>query len=604
MPKNLLIIIFVFVFTFLSAQLEDDERIAIQFYQLRDFSKAEILLKKQFAINPEKNYEFLFNTYLQLKKYDEAIDITNKVIKLSSRKNIDYSFKLGYAYYKKNDTLRSKKEWLETNKLITDYENQTLTILSQYIELKQWILAEDIILKFQKKSKNKFSFSTYLIDVLIRLNKFDEVVDYTIELLDNSTFNYMQILSSLNFLNEKNGVFDRLEKKIYTKLNQDPKSDKWNEIAMWASIKAKDYSQALILAKANDKRTNNNSSQVLEIAEVAYDEQEYSVAIKGFEYLKSSSQNHLVKIGYLWKIESMIALYKKTSIKDSAKLIEINNEFNSFFSKYDYNLSSADIQLMYASFHVKYLQNLENAKLILEKLLKFPNLSKQISSRAKLDLADIKLALNDIWEASLLYGQVDKDEKDSPLGEEARFKNSKVFYYNGDYELAEDLLSILKSSTTELIANDALYLALFIQENIDDPALKLAMKDISSAELLFYQNKDIEAFKLLESVKKQYPKSNLIDDILLIEGNYALAHSDYKEAMIKYKELYKNYPTSVIADKALYEYAKLEEEINQNTTIALDSYLLLLTKYKDSVYTTNARKRLRSLRGEKIEEEL
>jgi hypothetical protein len=598
--------LFLFIFSLFISDIysQDDEHIAMQFYRLRDYTKAEVLLKKQFDLSPDRFYEPLFKTYVQLRKYDEAIDITKKIIKLNSNKDIEHRYNLGYCYYKKNDSNAAKKEWLAANKLTTDFENHSLNILSQYLDLKQWAMAEDLIYNFQEKSKNQTAFSTYLIDVLIRQNKNEALVSYIIKLLENTSYNYMQVLSSLNILADKNDLLLDLEKKVYSKLNKDPKNEKWNEIAMWVSITAKDYEQALQLAKAIDKRMGDKSAQSLEIAEVAFSEKQYDVAIDGFEFLKSSPQNHLSRMGYERKLESMLAKYEKDKRIDTGYLRGIEKEFLAYFAKFEFSNSTEGIQLLYAQFYVRHIHNLETAHAILEKLLKTPNLSKNLSSRAKIDLADIKLAMNDIWEASLLYGQVDKEEKDSPLGEEARFKNSKVFYFNGDYELAEDLLSILKSSTTELIANDALYLALFIQENIDDPALKLAMKDISSAELLFYQNKDIEAFSLLQSVKKLYPKSSLIDDILLIEGNYALTHHNYKEAQVKYKELYTLYPTSVIADKALYEWAKIEEEINKNNPLAIDSYLLILSKYKDSVYSTDARKRMRLLRGDKLEEEL
>jgi hypothetical protein len=231
-------------------------------------------------------------------------------------------------------------------------------------------------------------------------------------------------------------------------------------------------------------------------------------------------------------------------------------------------------------------------------------LPRQVISRAKLDMADIKLAQNDIWEASLLYGQVDKEEKDGPLGEEARFKNSKVFYFNGDYELAEDLLSILKSSTSELIANDALQLAVFIQENQGDEAKEMAMKDVSSAELLFYQNRPEEALKLLNSTKKVFPNSNIIDDLLMIEANYEKSIENDSTAAQLYWQLYEKFPNSILADRAIYEYGKIEEERFQNIEKAKEVYLLLLTKYKDSVFTADTRKRLRKLRGENIDEEL
>jgi hypothetical protein len=51
---------------------------------------------------------------------------------------------------------------------------------------------------------------------------------------------------------------------------------------------------------------------------------------------------------------------------------------------------------------------------------------------------------------------VDKEEKESPLGEEARFRNAKLSYYKGDFDWAQEQLKVLKASTSELISNDAI----------------------------------------------------------------------------------------------------------------------------------------------------
>jgi len=583
-------------------QSAEDERIAIQFFQLREYDKAEVLLKKQFEINPSKSYDYLFTTYIRLKKYEEAIAITKTMLKGAQSKNIDYRFKLGYAYHKNNDSINAKKEWLQTNELISDNEFQALSIINQYTELRQWNMAEAAILRFQSKANNKDALSSQLLNVYLSQKKYNDAVDLAIHFIDKTEDNSVGMLSSFQFLTENVEAMHILEKKIYSRLSANPNSEKWNGIAMWLSINLKDYEQALMLAKSFEKRNNSKGDQVFQIAEIAYNEEEYDVAIDGFGYLSDMVGSPLSKLGYEKKIKSIYVKIQKSFSQDSSSISQLNQAFLNYFSKYNFDHSTTEIQLLYADFNVKYLHRLDNAMVILKKMLDLPLLAKHYRSRGKIDLGDIKLYMNDIWEASLLYGQVDKDENDSPLGEEARFKNSKIFYFNGDYELASELLTILKSSTTELIANDALYLAVFIQDNLDGDTLEMAMKDISSAELFFYQNKEKEAFELINSVQKIFPRSSLIDDILMLEANYALKKGNFTEASSKFKQIVEKYPSSILADKALYELSKIEEK-NKNSAVAIEGYLKLLTKYKDSVYTADARKRLRHLRGEKLEDE-
>jgi hypothetical protein len=606
--RNFIISILLISYIQLSSQKADDDRIALQFYSLKEYTKAELLLKKLFDLQPEKYYDYLYKTYIQLKKYDEAIAISEITLKKTKSKTnaneIDIQYKIGYSYYKKNDTLKSKKEWLATNNLLTDNEYQVLNLLNLYAENKQWGISEDAILKFKAKSKDKNALDVNLLELYIQQKKYIDAVEIAYSIIDKQEEYYMASLSNFQFLNDNPEALKLMNKKVYSKLNANPSSEKWNEISMGLSLAIKDYEQALTISKAIDKRKHGKGQEVIHVSEIASNEGELDVAQAGYHYLSLSPYIYIAKMGSERELNIVIKQLERNKYIDSNQLLSIQQAFISYFSKYNFDNSTAEMQLLFAQFNLKYLHELDTAKAILEKLISLPQLSKPYLSRGKLDLADLKLALNDIWEASLLYGQVDKEEKDSPLGEEARFKNSKIFYYNGDYELAEDLLSILKSSTTELIANDALYLAVFIQENSTDIALKTAMKEISSAELLFYQNKPQEAFNLLLSVKNMFANSSLIDDVLNMEANYALANKNYSEASLKFKEIVEKYPKSILADRALYEWSKIEEEQNKNIKLAMENYLVILKNYKDSVYSTDVRKRLRVLRGDKLDEEL
>lgn len=600
---------FCFVFCFLLAigkgfsQTAEDERIAIQFFQLREYDKAEVLLKKQYDINPTKFYDYLYKTYIQLRKYNEAVEISKQALK-SNSKNLQNRFNLAVAYDKLQDSIQAKKEWTQVNELIADNEYDANTFIQKYTDVRNWTMVEDLILKFQKKTKNKQAFISHLLNVYVRTERFEEAVSLAFGQLEIDQVNYIYQYSSYDFLQSNRSAQRLMEKKLFAKLSAEPGSDKWNELAMQLAMTVKDYEQALQLAKSYEKRKGGQGMQVYQIAEMAASEHEFKIAIDGYDYVIKNNSSGYAKLANEKKIFSLYTRLKKERLRDSVHLSELHADIISYLQQYGSNQTTAEIQLLYAEFTVKYLKRLPQALGILEKMVETPMMASQYISRAKLDLADIKLAMNDIWEASLLYGQVDKEEKDGPLGEEARYKNSKVFYFNGDYELAEDLLSILKSSTSELIANDALQLAVFIQENQGDDAKELAMKDVSTAELLFYQNRPEEAVKTLASLKKVFPNSSLIDDVLLIEANYEKGVENDSAASRLYKELYDKFPTSILADRALYEWAKLEEEVFKNVESAKAAYLNLLTKYKDSVFTADARKRLRKLRGEKLEDEI
>ena len=120
------------------------------------------------------------------------------------------------------------------------------------------------------------------------------------------------------------------------------------------------------------------------------------------------------------------------------------------------NSQTAQLVKDYSQLSAFYLHDLSQAIDLIKKVLALPHISEKLKALAKIDLGDYYLLSGERWEAMLLYGQVDKALKDSPIGELARFKNAKIHYYNGEFGLAQFQLKILKSATSELVANDAL----------------------------------------------------------------------------------------------------------------------------------------------------
>src|SRR5262249_25154018 len=148
---------------------------------------------------------------------------------------------------------------------------------------------------------------------------------------------------------------------------------------------------------------------------------------------------------------------------------------------------------------------------------------------------------------------------DDPLGEEARFKNASLSYHIGDFDWSKAQLDILKGSTTQLIANDALALSVFIQDNMGLDTTPEPMKMYARADLLIFQNKMDDAIKTLDSLTQKYPTHSLADDVLFEKGRILLQEKKYTDAAAMFEQIDKNYPTDLLADDALFELAQLYE---------------------------------------------
>jgi hypothetical protein len=78
----------------------------------------------------------------------------------------------------------------------------------------------------------------------------------------------------------------------------------------------------------------------------------------------------------------------------------------------------------------------------------------------------------------LLYSQVEKTQKENPVGYEAKLRNAKLSYYKANFKLAQEHLDILKEATTREIANDAMELSMRIKENIAFDSVGMALQRI------------------------------------------------------------------------------------------------------------------------------
>ena len=238
---------------------------------------------------------------------------------------------------------------------------------------------------------------------------------------------------------------------------------------------------------------------------------------------------------------------------------------------------------------------------LLEELKATPGLDPNTLAEAKISLADYSLIGGDIWESSLLYSPVDKDFKEAQIGQEARFKNARLSYFNGDFQWAQAQFGILKAATTKLIANDALDLSVFIMDNLNLDTTSDAISLYSGAELLVFQNRFDEAFLKLDTLRRNFPEHSLQDDILYLEAQIYEKKRDYPKAAKLYEEVAEKFKEDIRADNSLYALAQLCEVQLNDLEKAKTLYEKIFTDYSGSVFAVEARKRFRILRGDKVQ---
>ena len=251
-----------------------------------------------------------------------------------------------------------------------------------------------------------------------------------------------------------------------------------------------------------------------------------------------------------------------------------------------------------SSLYIRKLHEPMRAVEFLQSAVNSPAYSAKDRSLLKLELADAWLAAGDVWESDLLYGQVDREFKEDPLGQEARFRRARLAYFRGEFEWAQTQLEVLKGATTQLISNNAIRLSLLIQDNIGIDSNEHAMHLFSQAELLMMQGRWKEAGIHLDSLDSLYKTATLRDEVAFARAQMLEEQGFWEEAAAAYDKVATVYSYEILADNALYRLGMISLEKLKDDKRAMKAFETLILQHTGSLFVVDARKHYRKLRGD------
>ncbi len=400
-------------------------------------------------------------------------------------------------------------------------------------------------------------------------------------------------LQTLLLYDVNNSIADELRIALLKKTQEKPENEEFARLLMWLALQQEDYDIALEQCKSLDRRFNDQDSQIITIAHICYDNAQYELAKDAYDYLIAKGKiNPYYGDAVVGSVKTENLLCKINHVEDKATYERLSRRIEDAYSEIgskEYpNL--AEIQADIMAYH---LDQAPQAIELLQKVIG-QTTSKIQQNQLKLKLADIYLFTDEVWEATLLYSQVDKSMKEEPLGHEARFRNAQLRYFIGEFAWAETQLNVLKAATSKLIANDAMSLSLIISDNLEYDTTGTELKRLATADYKIYQHKDSEALPILEAINLDG------NEISKPHALYRLAElkakkQDYGTADSLYLQIVRQFPDSYMADDALMQAALLEHQQLKDREAAKQHYEQLIDQYPTSLYTAQAKKYYRKL---------
>ena len=587
--KFLYIICFLFSFHAFS----QDEILAKEYFKNGAFEKAQILYKKIHEKHPT-HYVFLIElvkTHQQLEQLEEA----QELIQNSILKNPALLVELGYNYQLKNDIENANTYYKKAIESV-DIDVSAAYYVARAFE--EHSLLDQAIITYEKAMllKPEYNFNVQLARIYGEQGNVEKMF-YSYVNFIQSNENYVNTIKRAfnEFISEdKNNPNNIILKKILLKKIQETPDLLFNNLLSWLFIQQKEYYKAFTQEKAIFKRNPESLNRIENVATIAANENQDAIAIEIFEYIVKIAQDPEITL----KAENnILQIETKNAVpKDYANL---NKKYTTLLETYGKHPGTIDLQVAYAHFLAFNLKDTEQATSFLKESLKL-RLTTYQASKVKLELADILVFQEKFNEALIYYTQIQRSLKNSTISQEARFKVAKTSYYKGDFKWAESQLKILKSSTSQLIANDALDLKLLISDNKYEDSTQTALKLYAKADLLAFQNRTQEAISILDKIMEAHKTETIIDQALYKQAQLFESKKQYQKAADNYLQIIKDYKEEILADDALFYLAQLYNEHLAQPEKAKELYEEIIFNYQDSIYFIEARKNYRMLRGDAI----
>ncbi|WP_395045100.1 tetratricopeptide repeat protein [Flavobacterium sp.] len=582
-----------FVLMFSLVVEAQNEQLAQNYFDRGEFEKAQIAFEDLLKSQPN-NFNYFQKTIecnqqlLQFEKADKALQE-----RYSKYKQGNLLVELGYNFQLQKNQPEAKKQY----DLAIDKIKKTPTEVYNIAYLfDRKGLVDYAILAYQTAVDldPKFNFNYQLALLYGQKGDTDTMIEKFLSESYNNPQSMIMIQNQLSrfMFEDTNITFNESLKKALLIRIQKNQDIFWNEYLSWFYVQQKEYGKAFIQEKAIYKRNPESFSNIVNLGQLAIEENDNDAALEILGFVLENTKDLDLQIqSHTYLLQMKI---DKSQPKDYSV---INLELDKLIKEFGvspFTLSLLKIKAHFATFNLK---DAETGKSILKNVLEMP-INRDQTAEAKMELADILLFEEKFNQALIYYSQIENDANNSPIGQEASLKIAKTSYYKADFKWAEHQLKVLKSASTQLIANDALDLFLLISDNTVEDSTQTALKKFSKADFLLFQDKKQDALLAFQQILKEQ-KGDAIEPVTLLRiGKIYEKMSDFTQALNNYQQIIENHKESIYLDEALFFSAEIYNQLNDFEK-AKPLYEQIIMNKVDSIYFVEAQKKYRKLRGDK-----
>lgn len=581
---------------------QSDEQVAAYYYDHGEYAQAAQLYEGLYKRGTNKyHYQRLLSAYLELGEYKEAMRLVERRQK-SHPKELSLLVDEGTVYQRQRQEKKAVRCYDKAVERIGSNQQPVADLAQAFLSAGRPDYAARTYLAARSATSNRTLYFTELVTVYQQMGNYEAMTGEYFDLLDHQPGMMSSVQVSMQRMLQEapdRRLADGVRRALVSRVQEHPDNKVYLEMMIWFSLQENDFGFALEQAEAVDARfPEQGGDQVMRVSQISQKNGAYDVAADGYRYLQRKGKEDVhyfdARVG---ELEVEFARINHNYTIDTKNLASLRARYLSAFDELGRNERTVPLMRHYATLMAYHGGDAQEAVSTLDDVLELPRLKPQVRDEVKLELGDLLLFAGQTWDASLLYMQVEKANKNDVLGAAAKFRNAKLSYYSHDFEWAKSQLDVLRSSTSKLVANDAMELSLLISDNMEDDSTYDMLALFADADLLLYRGQLDSAWDAFDAVGRAVLSHPLFDEVLMRKAQIRMKQARYAEADSLLQRLVDFYPYDITADDALMLRAELNEDHLANPQTALECYEKLLLDYPTSLYVDRARKRYNALKS-------
>lgn len=544
-------------------------RIANQYMHQQKYEEALPILRELHQQNPGTYtfYEHLAETLINLKYYDEAIDISEASLR-AEHNETRTRIKLAEIYHISGDTEQAADTW----QTVLDNNPRQIQIFhsvaSSMMDRREYTKAVEIFSLSRDVFENPTLFTNEIANAYMQSGQFEKAVNEYYSVI-TETPQQMSFVQQRFLRMRNNDLYNiaalELEDYLLELDIQHPAYSQLYQLLSWLLLETEEYRRAFVFARQYESRTEQTIYSLFSLGNRLRSAKEFDIAADAYNYYIESNTGPVTRATeekattYIqwarYLNQHGIGTYQQTDdlYREAYRLNESIIETAPNYNRKERVLTSLiDLSL-------DHFKEVDKAKRWYKDLSSYSSRANSAEPYTLYAEGRIALFNKDFTSARQALTRADRATEETNLSEKARYYLSLSDFFAGDFEFAEVQLSSLERRTTSYFANNAIQLRMWIKNGIRMDSTGTDLREFSTSLQLLHTGNYEAAIDTSSQLLEQ--TSHPFSDDLVVQFSNELPKQFQPFLLSLLQDQIRTNTQSPIRERLMWEQAEIADQL-------------------------------------------